>query len=399
MQKGPPRSLFKKLIGFATSSSLKWSGSGLRCPALSQAGFYAWEVATYRLLIRADADSTIGGGHLMRGLALAYEWKARGGKVVFVTRCQNEALRNRIRAGGFEIVSLKVSHPSPSDLETTAATLNHVASNQSRTQTVWVALDGRHFDVDYQRLIRRSGSKLLVMDDLGSLPVYHADLLHNQSIEAPSIVYQCDVHCKLLLGTEYVLLRPEFLSYLDWKRVVPDVARKVLVTMGAADNSSLLLSVLRCLVPIALEIEWLEAKVIGGGASCGIAKLEGLTASLRERIEILESVGNMAELMAWADVAVIGGGTTVWEAIFMQLPCLVLQVADDQKAAVDRVVSLGLAYGLAPGPEGNWLDPLGDRLLDLIKDLETRQRFAGSRQTWVDGRGAARVVDEMLKLC
>ena len=68
-----------------------------------------------------------------------------------------------------------------------------------------------------------------------------------------------------------------------------------------------------------------------------------------QRIEILESVGNMAELMAWADVAVIGGGTTVWEAVFMQLPCLVLQVADDQKAAVERVVSLGLTYGLAPG--------------------------------------------------
>jgi UDP-2,4-diacetamido-2,4,6-trideoxy-beta-L-altropyranose hydrolase len=358
-----------------------------------------WEVATHSLVVRADADSNIGGGHLMRGLALAYEWNACGGKVVFVTRCQNEALRDRIRAGGFEIVSLEDSHPSPSDLETTATTLDHMASRQARTQTVWVALDGRHFGVDYQRLIRRSGSRLLVMDDGGSLPIYHADLLHNQSIEAPTIVYQCEIDCKLLLGTEYVLLRPEFMSYLDWKRVVPDVARKVLVTMGAANNSRLLLDVLRCLVPIASEIEGLEAKVVGGGASHGFAKLEGFTASLGQRIEILESVGNMAELMAWADVGVIGGGTTVWEAVFMQLPCLVLQVADDQKAAVDRVVSLGLAYGLAPGPEGQWLDSLGDRLLELIKDLEMRQRLAGGRQTWVDGRGAARVVDEMLKLC
>ena len=204
----------------------------------------------------------------MRGLALAYEWKARGGKVVFVTRCQNEALRNRIRAGGFEIVSLEVSHPSPSDLETTAATLNHVASRRvADTKPCGLRWTGATLTSIISVLIRRSGSRLLVMDDLGSLPVYHADLLHNQSIEAPSIVYQCDVDCKLLLGTEYVLLRPEFLSYLDWKRVVPDVARKVLVTMGAADNSRLLLSVLRCLVPIASEIEGLEAKVIGGGAS------------------------------------------------------------------------------------------------------------------------------------
>ena len=37
------------------------------------------------LVIRVDADSKIGMGHLMRCLALAQAWKDAGGKVMFVT--------------------------------------------------------------------------------------------------------------------------------------------------------------------------------------------------------------------------------------------------------------------------------------------------------------------------
>ena len=48
-----------------------------------------------------------------------------------------------------------------------------------------------------------------------------------------------------LLGCEYVLLRREFLKYKDCKRRIPEKAKKILVTMGAADTDNVTLKVIR----------------------------------------------------------------------------------------------------------------------------------------------------------
>ena len=68
------------------------------------------------LFIRADADSKIGTGHLLRCLALAQSWKARGGEATFVSFCESAALRQRILSEGFRLVSVERIHPDPADL-------------------------------------------------------------------------------------------------------------------------------------------------------------------------------------------------------------------------------------------------------------------------------------------
>ena len=56
------------------------------------------------LIIRAAASTQIGSGHNMRCLALAQAWKKQDGKVIIISTCESESLRNRIIDEGFELV-------------------------------------------------------------------------------------------------------------------------------------------------------------------------------------------------------------------------------------------------------------------------------------------------------
>src|SRR3954447_1230807 len=107
------------------------------------------------LLIRADASSEIGVGHVMRCLALAQAWQTTCGTVYFAAASIPEAIHRRLNDDGFDVVSL-----SPSS---TASALIEVAD---RLQSSHVVLDGL-FKGSYQRQIKEAGLRVMMVDDYG----------------------------------------------------------------------------------------------------------------------------------------------------------------------------------------------------------------------------------------
>ncbi len=47
-----------------------------------------------------------------------------------------------------------------------------------------MTLDGYHLDTTYQELVRGSGNRVLVIDDMGHLDRYVADIILNQNVHA-----------------------------------------------------------------------------------------------------------------------------------------------------------------------------------------------------------------------
>ena len=159
--------------------------------------------------IRADADAGMGTGHLMRSLALGRAWQEQGGHTVFVTACHNQALLDRIVAAGLQLVVLDRPHPAPEDLETTLGSMVEYHG-------AWLVIDGYHFDVGYQRAVKETGANLVAIDDYVHAEHYHADLIVNQNLYADQLEYPCDANTRLLLGTRYALLSPDF---GPWRRL------------------------------------------------------------------------------------------------------------------------------------------------------------------------------------
>ena len=341
----------------------------------------------HALLIRADASAEIGTGHIMRCLALAQNWHSQRGTVLFLSHCTSEGLWARIEATGIPYAPVPKPYPHETDLD---LTLRHTSSlvRPNPESSPWVILDGYHFDQSYQAAVRDAGYHLLVIDDTAHLPHYHADIILNQNLGAEQLTYSCDPDTRLLLGPRYVLLRPEFLPYRNWQRPIPEVACRVLITMGGSDPENVTQRVLEALA--MCDLPGLEVRAVVGGANPHLAALEMVAHSLPYKIDLLYNVQDMPAQMAWADLAISAGGSTCWELAFMGLPTLLIILAENQRLAVEAVAvagfgaTLGYASQLNPGTTI-------DALRMLAHDPVQRAGMACQGRMVVDGLGAERI--------
>jgi UDP-2,4-diacetamido-2,4,6-trideoxy-beta-L-altropyranose hydrolase len=345
------------------------------------------------LLLRADGNSQIGTGHLMRALALGKAWQSHGGRATLLTCCDTERLIDPFRTSGITVSEVDRSHPHPTDLERalcTAGQLGMVAHRQDGL--VWLALDGYTFDPGYQRAIRAAGYHLLVIDDTAHLPEYHAHLLLNQNIDADQRSYHCVPDTLRLFGPDYALLRPEFLTWRDWERQIPEVAVKVLITLGGADPTNATLKVIHALRRVSTRT--IEARIIIGAANPYHAELQSILQLPPHNLKAVVAATDMPRLMAWADVAISAAGSTSWELAFMGVPSLLLITADNQHGIGSGLAAAGAAISLGRCEELS-IDELHEQLARLLDSRSLRERLSRRARSLVDGNGATRVVSQM----
>ncbi len=333
-----------------------------------------------KLVIRADASARMGIGHVMRCLALAQGWLCAGGQAVFAQADSTPALEQRLRREGMEVMPLNAVPGSESDArQTTELARANGAS--------WIMADGYGFGADWQKQVKEAGCRLLLCDDYGHAEHYYADLVLNQNLHAKADLYsQREPYTRLLLGIRYVQLRREFLEWRGWKREIPAIAHKVLVTLGGSDPDNVTGKVVDALRNLDIQ-----ARIVVGGLN---PHFDSLTSIVLPPSTILRDVTNMPELMAWADVAVAASGSTAWELPFMGLPSVLIVLAANQTAiaaALNQggiVVNLGKSQDLTSGA-------IAASLRTLCSDIDCRHQMSRLGRELLDGVGAAKVVTRM----
>jgi UDP-2,4-diacetamido-2,4,6-trideoxy-beta-L-altropyranose hydrolase len=337
------------------------------------------------LLIRADAGVAMGTGHAMRCLALAQAWQDNGGRAVFAMAECTPAIQARLTAESCEI--LTISSPAGS---TEDATQTVAFARERRAE--WIVVDGYQFDAEFQRALKAAGFKVLFVDDYGHASHYSADMILNQNISADYALYSDrEPYTQLFLGPRYCLLRREFSSWRGWKREIAHVGRKVLVTMGGSDPEKLTARVVDALA--SMKVGSLEVTVVVGG-SAPYSELERPAVLPGNTIRVLRDISNIAEWMAWADVAISSAGTTCWELCLLALPALLVDVAKNQTALAQELDRRGCAIHLFAPHDFNG-EKLKDRLQTLLQSVETRRAMSYRCRELVDGRGALRLTSAM----
>jgi UDP-2,4-diacetamido-2,4,6-trideoxy-beta-L-altropyranose hydrolase len=335
------------------------------------------------LIIRADVSTHIGTGHLMRCLALAQAWQDAGGHTVFVMCTDAPAIEDRFKLERMEIVHLSAPLGSADDAMQTADLSRRMGAS-------WIVVDGYHFGADYQRFVKEAGLCLLFIDDNGHADRYYADIVLNQNLHAHESLYaNREYYTRLLLGPSYALLRREFCKWRGWRREIPEVAHRVLVTLGGGDPDNVTLTVIQALQQVV--IDRLEAVVVVGGSNPHYEELQSAARDSRITIGLERDVKNIPELLAWADVAISAAGTTAWELAFMGLPSLLVIQADNQSATAERLNGVGVARNLGR-PDSFSPDKVAQELTEILSTDGTQTEMAYHGQRLVDGDGVARVL-------
>ena len=86
-------------------------------------------------------------------------------------------------------------------------------------------------------------------------------------------------YTRLLLGPRYAMLRREFQAMRDWRREIPAVGRKLLITMGGSDPDNFTLRLIKTFPKISVPD--LEITVVAGGSNPQLAELRRRVAGLK----------------------------------------------------------------------------------------------------------------------
>jgi len=329
-----------------------------------------------RLLVRADASAEIGTGHLMRMLALAQAWIDSGGRVRWLLAQAPDPLVARIEAEAIAI-----------DRETS------LGDALARDPSAMAAVDGASFDTDFLEHLGPAGQRTLVVDDMARRSAYPVGFVLNQNAGADRMNYPPEATCRFLLGPDYALLRREFAD-TEIRRGTPPKARHILVTFGGADPTGMTARTIEALgrIPAAVRRD-IDVRVVVGAANTEAARLEPLVASpdgkFRARVE--RDVTDMAGRIAWADLAIVSGGSTVWELARLGCPALVVETVPSEERLVAGLRKVDLFGHLGPASR---LDEstMALEIAAKVDDHAWRAEMSTRGMRLVDGQGSLRVV-------
>ncbi|MDZ7924550.1 MAG: UDP-2,4-diacetamido-2,4,6-trideoxy-beta-L-altropyranose hydrolase [Marinagarivorans sp.] len=364
------------------------------------------------IAFRVDAAPWIGSGHLMRCLTLAAALAEHGHRCIFICAYLNASFKEKILGQGFECLSL----PAREDVVFNIAAQKQqhalwlgISQTLDAAQTIesikglkiaWLVVDHYSLDATWHSELRKHCQKIMVIDDLADRD-YCCDLLLDQNFGRKASDYQkyINADAELLIGTDYCLLRAQFLkAHARSAKVLTQSPKKILLSFGGVDQDNFTLKALKTLVnsgylsknPLA------QVAILVGGQYPHSIFLNNfinniLLSGRAKNITCHKNIDNVAELMATCDMAIGACGSTVWELCCLAVPALLVATANNQLSAITQLNEAGIIMALqADNFERELTDALNNK--NIITELNALSQRA---LQCVDGKGMARVIKQM----
>ncbi len=337
------------------------------------------------VLFRVDSSPRIGLGHLQRSLALALALATQGVSSAFVAQ-EDQGSQTRVQQCGFQYAPLATTNSW--NVEDAIETIAISAQKGCAS----VVVDSHEVGPEYLAQVRDAGLFVAARDDLARYP-FPCQLVFNGNADAERLPYRSvSGDTRFLLGPEYMVLRPEL--WAPPRREPCPKVRNILVTLGGTDGYNLMPRIVRLLDEIPGDF---RATVVIGPYFQNVNEIKSAAERVKRPVRLLYSPAFISDYVREADLAISAGGQTLYELAAVGCPTVTLRVASNQDGQVRALGEAGFLQSAGHAEEANMLSCLRDAVAALLSDAAQRSAMSLAGQQVVNGAGAMRVIQKILK--
>lgn len=334
-----------------------------------------------RVVFRCDGSQAIGFGHVSRCLTLAAGCLAQGVRdLQFICRDLAPDVIRRIDAAGHACRTLRADAEETEDIHATLAAC--------RERRSLVITDSHDFSEQYYAALHAAGIPVLSVDDYAGV-AYASDVVVNHNITADRFAYRVASHTRLLLGPDFLPLRATFSPWLKKPREIRKTVESIVITLGGMPEPEAVLQVLDGLREWGDDARVRLTVVLGLQADPGL--LATVTRALPRSGQVLVAPSDFAGLLWQADIAVVNGSVTAYEAAAIGTPLVMTAVDANQADAVAGFKEKRMAVTL---PDARELTPASvmAAVAALAADPDRRRELSAAGRRLVDGKGTERIL-------
>jgi spore coat polysaccharide biosynthesis predicted glycosyltransferase SpsG len=220
---------------------------------------------------------------------------------------------------------------------------------------------------------RRLGCLVVSIHDLG-LGCRDADIVVDGSVTRPAV----GSRGATLAGPRFAVLDPSFSSRSNARRA-GRAGTRVLISLGGGPRTRMASAIAAAISSAEPDA---DVRVVGGFIS-------KFADARRERITWIGAPLGLGDELSRADVAVIGGGVSLYEAAALGVPTVAVPVVRAQEPTVAAFTRRRAALGTPSIDTAPRV--IAMQAARLLRDGRLRHQISRTARTVVDGRGSARV--------
>ncbi|WP_264535082.1 UDP-2,4-diacetamido-2,4,6-trideoxy-beta-L-altropyranose hydrolase [Flavobacterium sp. N1736] len=333
-----------------------------------------------RVLFRADGNSKIGLGHVIRCIALAQMLKNEFECFFVIYRPAKEVILILQKFG--KIISLSESNEL-------------VEFEKSLNKNDIVVIDGYTFDEEYIGAIKKQIKKIVQIDDFAH-GYFSSDLVINHANSNLIYRYNVSPNTKVLCGFEYLILREQFLKIATKGSREISKVDTAFICMGGADPTNITLKVIQS----CIQADFIKKVIVVTGAAYIQDNQLKIFISKNSQINIVHHTNinaeRMIDLIEAAEICICPASSISLEVCCVKSGLLTGITADNQKLIHEQLI------------EGNYAETVGDfnsvsigdivLKLNKINNLSYINSLIKNQSIFADGKSGERILNEFKKL-
>lgn len=368
------------------------------------------------LYIRADGNTKIGMGHVMRCLSVAEAAADMDTQrqPVFITA--DAGCRSMIEDRGFRVIVLDTDYR---DMMSELPFIEKIFQEEADIAGTVLLVDSYQAGCEYYLALKKL-VRVACFEDMGD--AYPVDLLINYNIYAPDLRGNYSgvgsnsraaerYPEKVLLGSRYMPLRKAFQEQAEY--VVADKITDVMITTGGSDPYFATAAFVEALCSDDMIAgQGIHLHLVSGPFNqfadelkrryqdCGNRECRGKSCDKKVLITVHENVKDMRSLLLKSDVVITAAGSTVYEVSSIGVPMIVFYFAENQRQGAEtlgRLTDIVNAGCFAENPE-MVADSVREALRRCIIDISYRELLSRQENGLVDGKGAHRIAEQLMRL-